>query len=553
MIGIGVPYYGGCSPDHRASILACERAGMAIVWLSGGAYPEMNYAEIARDALAHELELLVFVRQDAVFTVQEVEMAAAVAKSGAIVTGSSEPSSLLAFTAVPLSALVAMAAQEERTYSNTAVLDTGFSNEKSRPFASPWAPLANHSVEVNPLKPGHYITPEQAFIERAVRAGVAVTSLWHVGLNIPKASTRIYKGDPERRARHGITTNYAFCVPTFGALDHVQQDALWQLEKAGCAIVEYRNCPYIDQARSELTRIALEELSCDGVFFIDHDIIFIPADALKMIDEAERLQDVVSAPYCMRKTAHAIIGAIAVPIGTDVGFFDDGKLYPAIYSGLGFSAIPKAVFEALDKQLPLLHSSFTGSKLRPYFALDVNGTFYSGEDASFCARVQGLTIKMVPGSANPNGHDWDVQASPERALTTHKVWLDTRVRIFHRGSYDYGIEDHSIAVPRYAHLTAKLAATRGELRIIQADNLSAQAQAAAQGATPSFYGATPVPVAPHSVLEERGPCLNCSRSFTEHELVQGTERMGWVRLCQEVGYDHQYVELLHAEHAKEAS
>lgn len=538
-IGIGTAYYGGVSPAHRAGVLECQRAGILHVWLSGGAYPEMNLAEICRDALASELDVVVIIRHDVAFSREAVEEAARFAQKSSAIwevgTG------VLAFAAVPLSALLAMSELESRTYANTSLLDTGFSNEKSRPFASPWAPRKEHDVRVDPLVPGSYLTPEEAFIERAKRAGVAFGRSHHEDVKVPdvRPSLTLRAGDPERRRLHNIKHNYAFCVPTFGALDLHQQDALWQLEKAGCTILEYRNCPYIDQARSYLTDVALE-MGHDGVFFIDHDIIFIPADALALIEEAEERQDVVSAVYCMRKTAHALIGAFAVPLGSTVGFFDDGDVYPAIYSGLGFTAIPKAVFSALDAQLPRIYSPLCRRAMRPYYALDVNNSFYSGEDASFCARVQGLTIKMTAGSANANGHDWDVQHSPEHALTPHRVWLDTSVRIFHRGSYDYGIEDHSIAVPRYAHLKSVHVATRGEVVRFLADKMSVEAQATAQGCVPGTE-------APHGVLEERGPCLNCEKPFKEHVLVKGTERTGWIRQCPN-DTSHQYVELLHAEH-----
>lgn len=546
-VGIAIAYYGGASPENRAGVVDCFKNQIAVLQLMGGAYPEMNYAEMMRDALAglsEDLDVVVIVRQDVGFLAKDVLAIAKQALEEKSVIMASQNQELT-FTAIPIWALVKLSEMEQRTYSNTGVLDTGFSDAKSRPFASPWAPLVDHSVRVNPLVKGIYLTPEQAFLHRLLAADVRINYA-----RIPVAvtykqswgmSVRIQQGDADKRADNDIKHNYAFCVPTFGALDHHQQDALFNLERAGCTIVEYRNCPYIDVARSELKRIAIDELGCDGVFFIDHDIIFIPADAIKMIEEAEEKQDVVSAVYCMRKTAHSLIGAFAVPLGAVVGFFDDGGLYPALYSGLGFSAIPKAVFEALDKQLPELHSMFTNTNLRPYFALDVNGTFYSGEDASFCARVQGLTIRMIPGTATPNGHDWDVHQAPEKALTRHKVWLDTTVRIFHRGSYDYGIEDHNMAVPRYAHLQSKHVATRGEVMRILTDNLSAQAQAIAVGCVPETK-------APHSILEERGPCLNCGKKIEDHELAEGTERSGWVRLCPEDEYSRQYVELIHKEH-----
>jgi hypothetical protein len=186
----------------------------------------------------------------------------------------------------------------------------------------------------------------------------------------------------------------------------------------------------------------------------------------------------------------------------------------ALYSGLGFSAIPKAVIHALDAQLPELFSVYLGEKIRPYYAHDVNGTYYSGEDASFCARVQGLTIKKIAGSGSPNGHDWEVTPSDSAALTRHKVWLDTSRRIFHRGSYDYGIEDHSFAVPRYANLFGNLVGSREECALFYADQVSQNAYERSQGLD---AGAE----APHSILEDHPPC-DCGHPHSKHLSPAGT-------------------------------
>lgn len=518
-IGVGISYYGPAAPAHRDSIRDLKRQpGIALVELHGSAYPEMAYAELMRCALADALDVLVIVSHRVEFNpITLMALARRAFHAGTVVSGkSTRPgASPLSFTAIPRSVLEKLSEIETATYSNTGVLDTGYSNEKARPFASPWRQRTDGQVLVEPLVPGRYLTPEEAFLHRVNVAGFGhIEETLHTFnfLGSAPITRRLCLGDAAKRKEHGIAHNYAFCVPTFGGLDHHQQDALWQLELAGCTIIELRDCPYIDQARSELTRMALST-GHDGIFFLDHDIIFRPIDALQMIEEAEKRQDVVSAVYCMRKTAHSLIGATQVNVGTEVGFFELGDLYPALYSGLGFSAIPKAVIDALDEQLPLLESTCLGSVVRPYYALDVNGSFYSGEDASFCARVQGLTIKMIAGSANANGHDWDVASDASKALTRHRVWLDTRQRIFHRGSYDYGIEDHSIAVPRYAKLKGTLVASRKEVRRFVADKLSEQAQLRSQGVDVDAEGA------PHSILEEVGPCSHCGCQASRHTMA----------------------------------
>lgn len=518
-IGIGVSHYGPYSPGHRDSMRKLLGSKIRTIELTGSAYPEIAYAELCRSALATKLDVLIFMSPKMSFTVEAVRWLAALARHDKQIHKVGHG---LNFCAVPLEVLLKMSEHSDRpgAYTNTGVIDTGFS-EKARPFASPWKQQGDGSISVTPLSccalehcDGIYLSPEQSFFERAMSVDVRIIDhsreTGAVDVPAPTPITKRVKiGDAEMRLLNGILHNYAFCIPTFGGLDFDQQQDLWELERAGCTIIEYRDCPYIDQSRSELTRLALET-GHDGIFFIDHDIIFRPIDALAIIAEAERLQDVVSAVYCMRKTAHSLIGAVRHEIGGEVGFFEDGGLYPALYSGLGFSAIPRQVIEALDEKLPLLWSDITKSLIRPYYALDVNGTYYSGEDASFCARVQGLTIRKIAGSGNQNGHDWDLEPSPEKALTRHKVWLDTRQRIFHRGSYNYGIEDHSIAVPRYAHFKGRLVATRGEVRRLLADELSPMALARAVGVDEEASED-----GKHAILEEEAPCA-CGAAFSKH-------------------------------------
>lgn len=524
-VGIGISYYGSASADHRDAVRLFQHSvtkddQFSFLNLSGSAYPEMALAELCRLALAEKVDVLFLLGpRRANFTVDDVRALCERAAASGAICGLRD----CTFTAIPLSALEAMSDREERTYSNTGVLDTGYSSEKSRPFASPWAQLADGSVLVAPLVEGMYITPEQALYVRAERSGVAWESFAPAQSETkPSWTYRIHEGSADKRSKNGIKHNYAFCVPCFGGLDHHQQDALWNLEIAGCTTIELRDCPYIDQARSWLTKKALE-LGHDGVFFLDHDIIFIPRDALDMIEEAERTQDVVSGVYCMRRTAHSLIGATHPAAGKEIGFFELGGLVRALYSGLGFSAIPKAVIEALDVHLPEIFSVYLHERVRPYYALDVNGSFYSGEDASFCARVQGITIKMVVGSANPNGHDWELSSSPEKALTRHTVWLDTSKRIFHRGSYDFGIEDHSFAVPRYAKLKGQLVGSRSECALFYADTVSQEAYERTQGLD---AGATE----PHGILEEKPPC-ECSHPYAKHLQSSGE---GFDSTCTEV-------------------
>lgn len=222
--------------------------------------------------------------------------------------------------------------------------------------------------------------------------------------------------------------NYAVCTPYWGAQDIEHRDCVDALAGFAPSLSRYRvtGCAYIDIARSALCRIA-EVQGHDGVMFIDHDIIFRPEDVVELIETAEREQAVVSGIYCMRATGDRIIGCFDADV-KEATCFDGGGLYPGPYSGLGFTAIPRKVLEDVGRDLPRVKTGFMEDVL-PMFALRVGDGWYSGEDISFFARVK---------------------------EAGHRLLIDTRPRLFHKGAYLYGLEDAQIAVPRARTLVMKL-------------------------------------------------------------------------------------------------
>lgn len=531
-IGVGIFYYGGMHPEHAQATRALQYDGIPVLEIHGCAYQEMALAEVLRETLEARVKCIVFIGADIIFDAKDVrELAECAIRENAIVSasiGRIKPGfskrkligrnfltklhikpqvwditqmDEMAFTAVPLTVIEKLTASETREYTNSAVINTGFS-KNSRPFFSPWK-KASGTLETPPLVDGHQVTPGNAFLLRAQAENIQIFDATYI--NVKSTSPTSYsvryrnigsEGVLKREA-HDIHLNYTICVPSHGSLDLEQQAALWELEKAGMQIVEIHNCPHIDLVRSELTRIAIDELESDGLFFLDSDIIFLPKDVIEICKEAEARQDVVAAVYCMRKTAHALIGATDVSVGTEVPFFGIGKVLPGLYSGLGFTAIPKAVIEALKRKMVRIDHSGMPGPIYPFYALDVNGNFYSGEDVSFCSRVQGLTVRHIPsreGEGTPNGIDWELKR--EESPTGHRIWLDTRVRIFHKGSYHYGIEDHSMCVPRYQELTGVLTPTREAAKeyLQSVDNLPSDVKIRSLGLD---NGAE----APHSTLE----------------------------------------------------
>lgn len=213
--------------------------------------------------------------------------------------------------------------------------------------------------------------------------------------------------------------NYLVCTPYWGNMDLDHLDSMLALRRLypGLQCHRVSGCAYIDIARATLCRV-VETGGYAGIMFIDHDIVFWPPDVPALIETAEAEQCVVSGVYCMRASGDRMIGCFDASV-KQVIYGEGGGLYPAPYSGLGFTAIPRKVLEDVGRDLEVVKTGF--SEVRPMFALRVGDGWYSGEDISFFHRVK--------------------QAG-------HRLLVDTRPRLFHKGSYLYGIENVQIVVPR---------------------------------------------------------------------------------------------------------
>lgn len=240
-------------------------------------------------------------------------------------------------------------------------------------------------------------------------------------------------------------------------------------------VLELTGCPYIDIGRSIIATSVLDNPELGGLLFIDHDMVFDPSEAIKCIESAIEADATVGAAYSMRKPGHIIGGIDGAKLaeGERVVFFEGGERKSANYLGMGMTAIPRSVlvrlveastrahadqlalveqiryllgrvtsavspegdpidptraaalFELLvpslrDPDLPRLSSGISDAPVVPFFSLIQRKGYYYGEDVSFCLRSH---LAEVP------------------------VMLDTRIRVYHKGSYCYGLEDVGMEVP----------------------------------------------------------------------------------------------------------
>lgn len=256
--------------------------------------------------------------------------------------------------------------------------------------------------------------------------------------------------------------DYAVCTPYWGARDGDHLDCVATLATRYPSLKRYRvvGCAYIDIARSALCRIA-ERQGHSGVLFIDHDIIFNPDDAAEIIRTAEREQCVISGIYCMRASADRIIGCFDASI-KEVVCFEGGQLYPGPWSGLGFTAIPMQVLRDVGRSLPRLKTGFIQDVL-PMFALR------SGADAVELARKVGDVAREngalelaadLEAAASTLAQGWysgeDISFFHRVSEAGHRLMIDTRPRLFHKGTYLYGLEDAQVVVPRARTLNMTL-------------------------------------------------------------------------------------------------
>ncbi len=210
------------------------------------------------------------------------------------------------------------------------------------------------------------------------------------------------------------------CVPYFGGKDWEHDDLIDAARASGYRVDVLNNYPYIDQARCYLAERALRIAEVDVVFFIDHDMIFDIDDIERMSDEAVAHNAVVSGLYLTRR-----VGGVAVvkmdPVPDKILCFKAGGLYPCSALPGGFTAIPRKVLEALPIRSAILGDAKT--RVRLWFYNEVLGfkteageddAVWMGEDTAFSKRLLDAGIGM---------------------------FVDTRPRVFHKGTHKFALED----------------------------------------------------------------------------------------------------------------
>jgi hypothetical protein len=273
---------------------------------------------------------------------------------------------------------------------------------------------------------------------------------------------------PEGVPRYLVSTLY-YGGQDLEHLDCYRRLRDWYPELQGCGF-RVAGCAYIDIGRATAAQQAIEG-GFDGIFFIDHDIIFDPREVVGMMRAAESVQAPVIGLYGMRASGKRMIGAFHESVvrdaeqqhGRPVLCFQEGGLYRGKDGGLGFAAIPRKVLETVGRDMAMLDTGF--SKVKALFALRsampdwpelFEALMAAGMLSGLDEQQQPITLEKFRerfGSiVEQLGHGWyageDMSFWRRVERAGIPIYVDTRPRLGHKGTYRYGLEDVQIVVPR---------------------------------------------------------------------------------------------------------
>lgn len=214
-------------------------------------------------------------------------------------------------------------------------------------------------------------------------------------------------------------------VPIGGRIEPACDKALCELEARGFPVRRVYGYSAIDQGRNAMATRALDDGFAE-LMWVDSDIGFDAADVDRL-----RAHDL---PFCCAiypKKGPRSFAFNFRPETTSVKFGKHGGLLEIDRAGFGFTHTRREVYEDIVRveQLPSCNELF-GERMVPFFlpmiVADTVGHSYLAEDFAFCERARRAGVKIM---------------------------ADTRIRLWHIGSYAYGWEDAGRDVERWGDYT----------------------------------------------------------------------------------------------------
>jgi hypothetical protein len=207
-------------------------------------------------------------------------------------------------------------------------------------------------------------------------------------------------------------------IPYYGPGAHRHYEAL---RKAQLRVATTEWIASIDVARSMLVEMALARTNAEVLVFIDSDIEFVREDYDRLVESAHQTGGIVGGAYLTRARLDGGQHLVGNPIATGplkLEFFEHGRLYPATYLGMGFTAIARPVIERMALFHGLEKCEFMLGNLEshgyPLFQPLIHEGRYLLEDYAFCHRAK------------------------EAGIPIH---LDTRPVLVHHGMHGYRMSD----------------------------------------------------------------------------------------------------------------
>jgi hypothetical protein len=218
-------------------------------------------------------------------------------------------------------------------------------------------------------------------------------------------------------------TQCVVLVPHMGGIESECDQALKKLEQAGVRVVRRSGSSQIDVARNDMISEALHD-GAESILFIDSDIGFEPADALRILARPEPVISGVYAKKGPREFASNFAdGVKEVKFGPE-----SAGAYPLCYAATGFLRIKAAVLRRMiaDLRLPLCNTHW-GRGMWPFF--------------------MPMFVPQAPGKHHYLGEDWAFSYRLSQIGITPMA--DTSIRLWHWGRYGYSWEDVGGNIERY--------------------------------------------------------------------------------------------------------
>jgi hypothetical protein len=236
--------------------------------------------------------------------------------------------------------------------------------------------------------------------------------------------------DTKEMASESAPGGAVVLVPHLNGIEGECEQGLGQLEAEGIHVIRRGGCSAIDVARNEMISDALHD-GAQSMLFIDSDIGFDPADALRLFARPEPVISGVYAKKGMRELASVFADGIK-----EVLFGPEAPApYPLRYAATGFLRIQASVLRRMVDELKLpLCNTHWGRGLWPFFQPEVvphgPGKFhYLGEDWAFSYRLSQIGITPL---------------------------ADTSIRLWHWGRYGYTWEEAGSSPARYRSYNYRL-------------------------------------------------------------------------------------------------